>query len=182
MDDSDREFSQPGTLRDGTPLTIRVMRPDDRDRIVAAFGKLDANTVYTRFFGPRKEIPAATLDRIAAIDFVKLAGIVATIGSGADETVIASATYVGIPTSDGARAAEVAFTVEEDYQRQGLASRLLAALAVLARRHGIARFEAEVLTGNAAMLSVFQRSGLPMRRGRSEGGSVHVTLDLATPA
>jgi RimJ/RimL family protein N-acetyltransferase len=178
---SEREFSQHSTLRDGTPLTIRAMRPDDRDRIVAAFGKLDANTIYTRFFAPRKEIPAASLDRIAAIDFVKLAGIVATIGSGAGETVIASATYVGIPASDGAKAAEVAFTVEEDYQRQGLAGKLLAALAVLARRHGIGRFEAEVLASNGAMLSVFQRSGLPLRRDRSEGGVVHLTLDLSAP-
>ena len=119
------------------------MRPDDRDRIVAAFSKLDANTIYTRFFSHRKEIPAATLDRIAAIDFVNLAGLVATIGAGADETVIASATYVGIPAADGVKAAEVAFTVEEDYQRQGLASKLLAALATLARRHGIVRFEAD---------------------------------------
>lgn len=179
---SDRTFNQLGTLRDGTPLTIRVMRPDDRDRIVAAFSKLDANTIYTRFFSHRKEIPAATLDRIAAIDFVNLAGLVATIGAGADETVIASATYVGIPAADGVKAAEVAFTVEEDYQRQGLASRLLAALATLARRHGIVRFEADVLAGNTAMLAVFQRSGLPMRRGRTQDGAVHLTLDLAAPA
>lgn len=178
----DGTFSQPGTLRDGTPLTIRAMRPDDRERIVAAFAKLDANTIYTRFFSHRKEIPAAVLDRIAAIDFVNLAGLVATIGSGTHETVIASATYVGIPAADGAKAAEVAFTVEEDYQGQGLASKLLAALAMLARRHGIVRFEADVLAGNAAMLSVFQRSGLPMHRGRIEGGAVHITLDLAAPA
>ena len=148
----------------------------------AAFSKLDANTIYTRFFSHRKEIPAATLDRIAAIDFVNLAGLVATIGTGADETVIASATYVGIPAADGVKTAEVAFTVEEDYQRQGLASKLLAALATLARRHGIVRFEADVLAGNTAMLAVFQRSGLPMRRGRTQDGAVHLTLDLAAPA
>ena len=76
----------------------------------------------------------------------------------------------------------MAFTVEEDYQRQGLASKLLAALATLARRHGIVRFEADVLAGNTAMLTVFQRSGLPMRRGRTLDGAVHLSLDLAAPA
>src|SRR5262245_21355818 len=90
----DRRFSQPITLRDGTPVTIRVMRPDDRERIVTAFSKLDASTIYTRFFSYRKEIPAKTLDRIAAIDFDHLAGLVATLGEGSDETVIAAATYV----------------------------------------------------------------------------------------
>ena len=177
----DRQFSQASTLRNGTPVTIRVMRTDDGDRIARAFGQLDAGTVYTRFFGYRKEIPASAIGRIAAIDFVNLAGLVVTVGAGSEETVIGSATYVGSVASDGAKTAEVAFTIEEDYQRQGLASQLLAALARLARRHGIARFEAEVLAGNASMLAVFQRCGLPMRK-HSEGGVAHVTLDLAPPA
>jgi len=177
----DRRFSQGAVLRNGTAVTIRAMRPDDRERIIAAFNKLDAQTIYTRFFSFRKEIPARALERIAAIDFDHLAGLVATVGSGGDETVIATATYVGIPADDGARSAEVAFTVEEDYQGQGLAGKLLVALAALARKHGLARFEAEVLAGNTAMLKVFERSGLPMRR-RRDGGVIHVTMDLAPQA
>ena len=176
--EEDHRFSQASTLRDGTPVTIRVMRPSDRERIVTAFGKLDADSVYTRFFSYRKEIPASALDRIAAIDFDKLAGLVVTVGNGSEETVIGTATYVGSVASDGTKVAEVAFTIEEDYQRQGLAGKLLGALAALARRHGIVRLEAEVLAGNTSMLTVFQRSGLPLRR-RSEGGVVHVSLDLA---
>lgn len=73
--------------------------------------------------------------------------------------------------------AEAAFTVEEDFQGQGLASRLLAALVTLARRHGLVRLEAEVLAGNAPMLVVFERSGLPLRR-RRERGVIHLDLDL----
>ena len=178
--DPDAAFSQATTLRDGTPVTIRVTRPDDRDRIVAAFNKLEPGTIYTRFFSYRKEIPASTLDRIAAIDFVHLAGLVATLGAGAEETIIGNATYVAIPAPDGAKVAEVAFVVEEDYQGQGLASKMLAALTGLARRHGIVRFEAEVLAANSPMLAVFQRCGLPMRR-HSEHGVVHVEMDLVAP-
>lgn len=178
--DPDAAFSQAVTLRNGTPVMIRVARPDDRQRIVTAFSKLEPGTIYTRYFSFRKEIPESTLDRIAQIDFVQLAGLVATVGTGADETIIGNASYVGIPAADGARVAEVAFLVEEDYQGQGLASKLLAALAELARRHGFVRFEAEVLAGNAPMLGVFQRSGLPMRR-RSEDGVVHLEMDLTAP-
>jgi RimJ/RimL family protein N-acetyltransferase len=176
----DRQFSQASTLRDGTPVTIRAMHPDDRDRLVAAFNKLEPGTIYTRFFSFRKEIPASTLDRIAAIDFDNLAGLVVTVGSGESETVIGGASYVASTADDGAKVAEVAFTIEEDYQRQGLASQLMAMVTKLARRHGIARFEADVLSGNTGMLTVFQRSGLPMRR-RTEGGVVHVTMDLTQP-
>ena len=176
----DHGFRVETALRDGTPVTIRVMRPDDRDLIVAAFAELEQGTIYTRFFSYLKEIPSRALDRIAEIDFVHLAGLVATIGSGDDEIVIGGATYVGAVAADGTRFAEVAFTIEEDYQGQGLAGRLFGALATIARRHGIARFTADVLAGNAAMLAVFKRSGLPMRRAR-EGGVLHVEIDLGAP-
>lgn len=181
MSDPDLDFRQPITLRDGRAALIRVMRPDDKNRLQAAFAKLDPQTVYTRFFSFRKEIPERAFERIAEIDFVKLAGLVVTMGTGADETIIGGASYVGHDAPDGAQVAEVAFTIEEDFQGQGLASKLLAALVALARRHGLARFDAEVLAGNAPMLAVFQRSGLPLRR-RREGGVTHIELDLAPPA
>lgn len=178
MSDDDPDFRQPITLRDGRPALIRVMRPDDKQRLQSAFAKLDPQSVYTRFFSYRKELPERAFERIAEIDFVNLAGLVVTIGAGADETVIGGASYVGRTAADGAKLAEVAFTIEEDFQGQGLASKLLAALVTLARRHGLVRFEADVLAGNSPMLAVFQRSGLPLRK-RREGDVVHLELDLA---
>ena len=174
---TDHAFSLLAVLRNGTPVTIRVMRPDDRERLVAAFAKLERDSIYVRFFSFRKEIPERALDRIADIDFENLLGLVATVGEGAAETVVGSATYVANPVSDGIRSAEVAFTIVEDYQGQGLGGRLFEAAASLARRHGIARFTADVLSSNAAMLRVFLRSGLPMRR-RRDGSTIHVELDL----
>ena len=47
----------------------------------------------------------------------------------------------------------------------------------IARQHGIGRFEAEVLAGNASMLKVFERSGLPLTKAR-DGGVIHVVMDL----
>jgi GNAT superfamily N-acetyltransferase len=82
-----------------------------------------------------------------------------------------------LPSTDGERAAEVAFTIEEDYHGKGLASMLLGLLAGIAREHGIVRFEAEVLAGNASMLSVFEHSGLPLT-SKNDHGVIHVTMDL----
>jgi RimJ/RimL family protein N-acetyltransferase len=82
---------------------------------------------------------------------------------------------------DGPRTAEVSFTIEEDYQGQGLAGLFMRLLTDIGRQCGIECFEAEVLAENPAMLTVFAKSGLPMRR-RTEEGVVHVTLDLRPPA
>ncbi len=177
----DTPFGRSITLRDGRPATIRLMRPDDKDKLVAAFAKLERQTVYTRFFSFRNELPEGPLNRIHAIDMVRLAALVVTLGEGADQAIIGSATYVADEAADGIRTAEVAFTVEEDFQGQGLAGQLLAALADIARRRGIVRFEAEVLAHNAAMLAVFRRSGLPMQvRHAGDVAQVSLSLEPAT--
>jgi hypothetical protein len=59
-----------------------------------------------------------------------------------------------------------------------MAGLLLRHLAAIAREKGVSRFEAEVLPENRAMLAVFSRCGLPVKKV-SGGGAVHVTLSLA---
>jgi GNAT superfamily N-acetyltransferase len=97
---------------------------------------------------------------------------VATVGSGDGEIIVGLGEYM----RSGA-AADIAFAVEEDFQRRGIASRLLQQLAGIARANGILQFEADVLGENAPMLAVFRNSGLRMRTSQ-EQGVVHVTLFL----
>jgi RimJ/RimL family protein N-acetyltransferase len=173
-------FSKTITLRDGTPVLIRAARADDRERLVAAFQGLDRQTIYTRYFSFRKSLSQTELDRLEEQDSGRYILLVATLGSGADETIIAGASCVVSDAAAAVPSAECAFTVEEDYQRQGLASHLLATIVDLASRRGIVRLEADVLAQNQAMLAVFKRSGLPMTlSGRS--GVVHLVLQLPSP-
>lgn len=162
-------------LKNGIVVTLRPLRADDRQRVAAAIRGLDAQTIYTRLFSHRKELTEAGLDRAMRVDDEREVVIVAATGRGADEAIIGGGRYV--VTGEGR--AEIAFTVEEDYQGQGLAGRLFAALVDLARQRGITTFEADVLSGNPSMLRVFERTGLPMRK-RSEGGVVHLELTLTS--
>jgi len=176
-----RDFQQRAALRDGTPITIRIARADDHDRLEAAFAKLDSETIYTRYFGFRKEIGEDVFARLDAGDFDSFVGLVATLGSGPDEVVIGVVSYVVLDATPAGRAADIAFVVEEDYRGQGLAGKLLTTAIEVARGHGISRFVADVLVANPAMLKVFRRSGLPMTTAR-EGGVIHFELDLTPGA
>jgi RimJ/RimL family protein N-acetyltransferase len=169
-----RAFPVTATLKNGTAVTLRPLRADDRERMAQAVRGLDAQTIYTRLFSHRKELTEAGLDRVMRVDDEREVVLVATTGSGPEETVIGGGRY--IVTGEGR--AEIAFTVEEDYQGQGIAGRLFAALVDVARGRGIAVFEADVLSENPSMLRVFERTGLPMRK-RNEGGTVHLELTLA---
>ena len=169
-------------LKDGTAVTIRAIRPDDKNRIVEAFRNLDAESIYTRFFRYKSELTGEELRAITEVDFESTVALVVTIPAGkGEETIIGAGRYVLYHPPDALRNAEIAFTVEEDYQGQGIASSILRHLIHIAREKGVSQFEAEVLTGNTAMLAVFARSGLPMKKSLEEG-VVHVSLSLSAQA
>jgi GNAT superfamily N-acetyltransferase len=165
------------TLRNGLAVTIRALRPDDREKIAKAIRELDRESIYLRLFSYRNLLTESALDRVMHFDPAGEVVLIVARGSGADEIVIGSGRYIVGPGGHGSRSAEVAFMVEEDYHGLGIASRLLKHLAEVARGQGITAFDATVLPENKAMLSVFARSGLSMRK-RNEGGEVHVTLTL----
>jgi GNAT superfamily N-acetyltransferase len=169
------------TLPNGLTVTIRALRPDDRERLAAAIRQLDPESIYTRFFTYKKELTEAGLTRAMTVDPDREVALLVTTGAGADEIVIGSGRYYVLDAREGGPRAEVAFVVEEDYHGLGIAGRLLRHLTGLARERGIVALEADVLAENKAMLAVFARSGLPMQQ-RREDGVLHVTLSLARDA
>ena len=76
--------------------------------------------------------------------------------------------------------AEVAFSVVDDYQGHGLGAVLMHHIIAIAREAGIREFVAEVLSDNAAMLAVFEHSGL-ITTARREGATVHVAMRFPDP-
>ncbi|MFZ2040071.1 MAG: GNAT family N-acetyltransferase [Desulfobacterales bacterium] len=172
------QYDEIETLKNGTPVRIRAIGAHDKDRLAEAFHNLEAESIYTRFFHHKKMLTEAELKTATEIDFDKVVALVATVGEGDEEVIIGGGRYVSFGDARPLPSAEVAFTIEEDYQGQGLASRLLRHLIAIGREKGLARFEAEVLAENKAMLTVFERSGLPVTKAY-EGGTLHVTLSLA---
>jgi GNAT superfamily N-acetyltransferase len=176
-----RGYSAAEKLKGGTAVTVRATRPGDRRRLGEAFAKLEPGSVYTRFFSHRGQPSDEELRAAVEVDFESVVALVVTVPTGeGDETIVGAGRYVlhGPPGAGGG--AEVAFTVEEDYQGQGMAGMLLRHLAIIARRQGVSELTAEVLPVNRGMLAVFSRSGLPMQQ-RSEDGVVHVALTLTSP-
>lgn len=173
-----KNFKTSEILKNGMTVTVRSVRSSDKDLLVEAFGNLEAETVYTRFFYNKTSLTDVELARITEPDFSKEVGLVATIDRQEKETIIGAARYVLLPAKQQEEfSAEVAFLVEEDYQGLGIAGRLLGHLIRIAREQGVKRFEAEVLARNGAMLAVFKRSGLDCRL-KHEDGEIHVTMAL----
>ena len=164
------------TLKDGSAVTIRAIRPDDKERLIEAFLHLQPETIRKRFFYAKPRLGDDELRWLGRIGRGKHFGLVATVTRGHDELIVAEGQYVA-----NGRTAEIGFTVADAWQGRGIASRLLQHLARIARAQGVRQFEADVLKENAPMLAVFRRSGLPMAT-READGALRITLGLDSPA
>ena len=170
-----RDYSAGEVLKDGTAVTIRAIRRDDKARLLEAFKTLDRESIYRRFFSPKKELSDSELDQLTDVDFSQVVALVVETQGADGEVLIGGGRYaVEDPSSD---AAEVAFMTDGAHRGLGIASLILKHLVLIARENGICRLDAEVLAENTPMLAVFRRSNLPMNVVR-DGSIVHVMLSL----
>lgn len=172
-----RNYSARETLKNGLQVTVRAIRPDDRDAVVAALRELDESSIYLRFFSQKQEFSPQELTEAVDVDFVRTVALVICIENGSGEKIIGGGRYIAFGDAEPPDRAEVAFMVEEDCQGLGIASLTLRHLAGIAKQKGIAEFHAEVLPENKGMLAVFKRSGFPVKQESAEG-LVHVTISL----
>src|SRR5262245_41499219 len=85
-------------LRDGSAVTVRAIRAEDADKLQAAIRALAAESRYSRFFSPVRELPPQLLDRATHPDAKRELQLVAVAGSEAEEKIIGGARYAAAAT------------------------------------------------------------------------------------
>lgn len=156
----------PFRLRDGTPVCIRSVRPEDSKLIAEGFDHLSPQSRYFRFLSGMQTIPDVLMQRLTHIDHHDHEAIGVLDTSGDHDVPAAVARY--IRDEDDPEKAEIAITVADEYQRRGLGLLLISLLVVLAQHEGISVFRATVQRENHKMLSLlmrFQSRRLPVQQG-----------------
>lgn len=166
-------FSVLEQLRNGLEIEIRALKPADRQELLAAANRTSDRSLYRRFFGVRREFTEEEIASFLNVDFVNVVALIAVAHASGREVIAGGGRYIVVRPGT----AELAFTVVDEYQGQGIASALLRHLVTLARAAGLRELIAEVLPDNVAMLRVFERSGLELKR-QHESGVVHLTAQL----
>jgi GNAT superfamily N-acetyltransferase len=169
------KYSATETLRDGTLLQVRSLLPSDRAEMLAAIGRSSKETLYRRFFAPKKHFSERELEFFLDVDFKTHVALVAVLWEDGRQVIVGGRRY--IVTQAGR--AEVAFAIDDAHQKLGIGTYLIAHLISIGRAAGLTEFVAEVLAENVPMLKVFERCGGAMTT-RSERGIVHVTLSLSS--
>ena len=157
------------TLADGRRVTVRPMLPQDAALEQALVRALSPASRYQRFFAPIRELPEAWLQRLTQIDYrLQQALIIETFVEGR-ALAVAEARYV--ISEDDALSAEFAVVVADDWQRQGLARRLLCTLLRMAAEQGLRQLYGDVLATNHGMLSLARGLGFEALR-HPDGGAM----------
>lgn len=172
-----RHYTATETLRDGTPVVIRALRPEDEEDLLQALARMSRDSLVLRFFSVRKEFSTAEIAYYVNVDFVSHVALVATLDSGDGPCIVAGARYIVVKPG----VAEVAFAVDDAQQGRGIGKLLMKHIVVLARGAGLVELRAEVLPANQPMLRVFRASGLDLA-ARREDGVVHVRMPLPPEA
>ena len=162
-------------LRDGTRLLVRHIRPGDKRLLNAGFEHLSDESRRKRFLAPKPRLTSSDLRYLTEVDGHDHVALIAVLLEDWKRPV-AVARYVRLredPTT-----AEVAVTVDDDYQGMGIGRRLGILLADEARENGIKRFSAEILGENEPALRLMRTISDRLNEV-PEGATRALTADIA---
>lgn len=162
-------------LRDGTQLTIRLMRPEDSSIEQVFVRSLSAKARYSRFFSTIKELPPYLLERFTQPHYPQTCAVIATIHEDGRECIVAVARYE--PTEQEG-CAEFAVVVADRWQGFGIANRLLRGLITGAAIAGIDRLQGLVLRSNHRMLKLANELGFTASSDASDATLLRVEKNL----
>src|SRR5262245_28816489 len=81
------------TLRDRRRVTVRAIRPDDRERLQSALRALSDESRYFRFRGAMRELPPGLLDLATRSRAGRELQLIAVADEGDGERIVAGARY-----------------------------------------------------------------------------------------
>ncbi|MGB6068104.1 MAG: GNAT family N-acetyltransferase [Desulfomonilaceae bacterium] len=153
-------------FKGGIRAHIRLVKPSDESMMRDLFYNLSEGSVYFRYFSPRKSMPHENLQKYVNLREEDGCSLVVTIGPRENRRIIAEARYMVEP---GSEYPDVAFMVDEDFQRRGIASSLLRYLIEIAQERGIKGFRADVLFSNKPMLKTFDKLPYVLHKSVTDG-------------
>jgi acetyltransferase len=154
-----KKYTVPGKLRNGTPIVIRPIKPEDETLLDELFRAFSEETMRFRFFQVIKEMTHETLTRYCNIDYNREIAIVAEPEKSRKRRIIGVARLILRP---GQRKGEFAVAVGDQWQGLGLGSQLVNCIIEIAKDRGLESICGDVMANNIKMLALCEKKGFKM--------------------
>ncbi len=155
------------TLPDGRIVHLRAIRPDDREKLREGFFKLSKASVRDRFFSVKRDLTPAELSYFTEVDFLHHVALVAELQIGSERIPVGVGRFV--QNQDQPDHSEMAITIIDELQSQGIGRILLFRLVDCARELEVRHLDATVLAQNTRISKLMRKTGLPLESSLDEG-------------
>jgi len=163
------------TVKDGTAVTIRPIRPEDAGIEQEFVRSLSGESRYFRFMDNVRELSPSMLAHFTQVDYDLHMALIAVSERDGREIQVGVARYI---SAESRQDCEFAIVIADDWQRQGLGAQLMLSLIACARAAGIRVMHGEVLAGNQRMLQFTAKLGFRARFADHDPRLMRVEIDL----
>jgi acetyltransferase len=165
-------------LKDGTPVTIRPIRPEDEPLMVQFHHTLSERSVYLRYFCSLSLSTRVGHERLVRICFASYDRGFALVAEHKNpKTSGREVLGVGRFSAMNRGEAEAAVLVSDQWQAKGLGTELLARVIRVAREEKFRTLSAEILRDNLPTQALFKKVGFKLR-ATEDPSQVSARLEL----
>jgi acetyltransferase len=161
-------------MRDGTPVLLRPMKPEDEPLVSDFLAKCSEETIYFRYFRLIKTWTHEMLIRFTQNDYDREIGLMAISQPPGPEVMLGVSRLVMAADRSGA---EFAVIVADPWQGKGLGPKLVEGVIDIAREQGVKVLWGEVLAQNQPMIEMVRRLGFTLKKD-AEGQTVRAEMKL----
>jgi acetyltransferase len=153
-------------LRDGTPVLLRPIKPEDEILVYRLLQSCSEQTIYFRYFHRIRKFTRDLIIRFTQNDYDRELALIAVGQPPGPPLMFGVVRLVMTPNRDQG---EFAILVGDPWQGKGLGATLMEKIIGVAKDYGIRFLYGDVLIENEPMLEMMKRLGFSFRKNIEEG-------------
>lgn len=168
-----KKYESLWTLRDGTTILLRPIRPEDENLWLDMFHHFSEKSIRYRFFGKIKDVPHDVRTRYCNIDYDRELAIVAELNEAGHKQIIG---VVRLIIESDRKTGEIAFIVSDIWQRLGLGSKMVDYMIEICKDKNLETIYAVMRTDNPQAIHLLKKMDFKLEF--IGDGTIKAILDL----
>jgi len=164
------QYVRPWTLKNGTPVVIRPIRPEDEPLLIKLHQALSERSVYLRYFQPLKLSQRTAHERLTRICFIDYDRETVLVVERKQVDGTPEIIAIGrLSKLRGKNDAELAVLVDDRFQHQGMGTELYRRLIAIAHEEKLDLVISTILSENREMIAICETLGFTLQADMEDG-------------